>query len=271
MSPSFRGNRTEDPLDARSTPRVGADFSVEIFSSEFAGSLPGRTRDLSIGGTCIATASPFDVKSVNRIAISLPGQETLILQVSGCWQREESSAELMLTGLSFDYMTESDLDAIWNFVLDSGKYLARFLSEHSEIHELGLEDAVGLSQMTRYRDIPARHTLYRQGTRKPGEDSIYMLLEGSVILQVRARDAVDIEIARLEPGQFFGGFPVLADVPHVDTAETATDVRLLEIDRHAFEYIRIAKPWLGYRLGSAMLRISAQRLSTLFERVRDRL
>jgi CRP-like cAMP-binding protein len=98
-----------------------------------------------------------------------------------------------------------------------------------------------------------------------------MLLEGSVILQVRARDAVDVEISRLEPGQFFGGFPVLADVPHVDTAETATDVRLLEIDRQAFEYIRIAKPWLGYRLGSAMLRISAQRLSTLFERVRDRL
>lgn len=271
MSPSFRGNRTEDPLDARSTPRVGADFAVEIFSSEFSGSLPGRTRDLSIGGSCIATASPFNIKSVDRIAISLPGSETLLLRATGCWQREEPSAELMLTGVAFDHPSEAELDTIWNFVLDSGKYLARFLSEKSEIHELGLDDAVALSQMTRYRDIPARHTLYRQGTDEPGQDSIYMVVEGTVVLQVRVRDTHETEIARLGPGQFFGGFPILADVPHVDSAETATDVRLLEIDRHAFQYIRIAKPWLGYRLGSAMLRISTLRLSDVFARVRDRL
>jgi CRP-like cAMP-binding protein len=271
MSPSFRGNRTEDPLEARATPRVGADFPVQIRSSEFPGGLPGRTRDLSIDGSCIATASPFNIKSVDQVSILLPGGKSLDLRCTGCWQREEPSAQLMLTGLSFDDPSEGDLDSIWNFVLESGKYLARFLMEKSELHELGLDDAMNLSQMTRYRDIPIGQTLYRQDANEPGQDSIFLVIEGSVSLQVRVRNAREVEYARLESGQFFGGLPLLADVPNVDSAVCSTDVRLLEIDRQAFQYIRTAKPWLGYRLGSAMLRISTLRMSQLLARVRDAL
>ena len=267
MSPSFRGNRTEDPLEARVTPRVGADLPVELRSSEFPGGLPGRTRDLSVGGTCIATASPFNIKSINQIVIMLPDRSSLTLSCAGCWQREEPCAELMLTGISFEYLSESDLDSIWDFVLESGKYLARFLLEKSEFHELGIDDAMSLSQMTRYRDIPIGHSLYRQNTNEPGQDSIYLLIEGTVTLEFRVRDARDVEFERLQPGQFFGGLPILADVPHAESATTATDVRLLEIDRQAFQYIRTAKPWLGYRLGSAMLRISTRRLSAIMNRV----
>ncbi len=271
MSPSFRGNRTEDPLEARVTPRVGTDFPVEIRSSEFAGGLPGRTRDLSVGGTCVATASPFSIKSVDQISIRLPDRDLLTLRCSGCWQREEASAELMLTGFSFDHPNEAELDTIWDFVLDSGKYLARFLCEQTELHELGLDDAMSLSQMTRYMDIPVGHTLYRQDTDTPGQDSIYLVIEGTVTLQVRVRDTREVEFARLEAGQFFGGLPLLAGVPHAESATAASDVRLLEIDRQSFQYIRTAKPWLGYRLGAGLLRISAQRLSEILRRVRDHL
>lgn len=271
MSPSFHGNRTEDPLESRATPRVGADLPVEIRSSEFPGGLPGRTRDLSVGGACIATASPFNIKAIDQIAILLPDQDPLVLRCDGCWQHEEPSAELMLTGISFDNLTETQLDMIWNYVLDSGKYLARFLVERSDVHELGLDDAMSLSQMTRYRDIPVGHTLYRQDTKNLGEDSIYLVIDGSVTLQVRVNDSREVEFARLEPGEFFGGLPILADVPHVESAVTASDTRLLEIDRQSFQYIRTAKPWLGYRLGMAMLRISTQRLSLMVSRIRNHL
>ena len=271
MSQSFRGNRTEDPLEARMTPRVGADFPVEIRSHEFSGGLPGRTRDLSVGGSCIATASPFNIKSVHQVVVQLPGQNSLVLQAHGCWQREEPSAELMLTGFSFQNPSDSALDTIWEYVLDSGKYLARFLYEHSEMHDLDLEEAMSLAQMTRYRDIPSGRTLYQQGSEELGQDSVFLVIEGSIVLQVRVRDSREVEIARLGPGQFFGGLPILADVPHSESAVTATDVRLLEIDRAAFHYIRMAKPWLGYRLGSALLRISAQRLSSILNRIQDQL
>lgn len=271
MSPSFRGNRTEDPLEARANPRVGADFPVELRSRAFGGPLPGRTRDLSIGGTCIATASPFDIKSVDQVVIMTPEDAPLVLPCSGCWQREEPSAELMLTGLSFDDPDDRQLDRIWDIVLDGGKYLARFLCEKTEVHELGLDEAMSLSQMTRYKDVPCGHTLYRQDTDEPGCDSIFLVIEGVVTLQVRVRDSREVEFARLESGQFFGGLPILAGVPHAESAVAASDVRLLEIDRHAFQYIRTARPWLGYRLGSAMLRISTQRLRQIVARVRDRL
>lgn len=271
MNPSFRGNRTEDPLEARGTPRVGADFPVEIRSHEFSGGLPGRTRDLSIGGSCIATAAPFNIKSVHQVVLQLPGHDPLVLRANGCWQREEPSVELMLTGFSFENPSEAALDTLWEYVLESGKYLARFLYEHSEIHDLGLDEAMSLAQMTRYRDIPCGRTLYRQGTREQGQDSVYLVIEGQVTLQLRIRATRDVEIARLGPGQFFGGLPILADVPHAESAVTGSDVRLLEIDREAFRYIRLAKPWLGYQLGSALLRISAQRLSCILARIQDEL
>ncbi|MCP4035692.1 MAG: cyclic nucleotide-binding domain-containing protein [bacterium] len=271
MSPSFRGNRTEDPLEARATPRVGADLPVELRSRAFSGPLPGRTRDLSIAGACIATASPFDIKSVDQVAIMTSEGEPLVLRCDGCWQREEPSAQLMLTGLSFGTPNEGQLDRIWDIVLDSGKYLARFLCEKTELHELGLEDAMSLSQMTRYKDIPCGHTLYRQDTDEPGRDSIFLVIEGAVTLQVRVGESREVEFARLESGQFFGGLPILAGVPHAESAVAATDVRLLEIDRQSFQYIRTARPWLGYRLGSAMLRISTQRLRQIVVRVREML
>lgn len=269
MSPSFHGKSTEDPLEARVTPRVGADFSVELRSSEFTGGLPGHTRDLSVGGTCIATASPFDIKHLEQIVIMLPGRNTLTLRCCGSWQREEPSAELMLTGITFDGPSDSDLDTLWDFVLESGKYLARSLLEKSEFHDLGLDDAMSLAQMTRYRDIPSGQNLYRQNSNEPGQDSIYLVIEGAVSLEFRVRDARNVEFERLESGQFFGGLPILAVVPHAESATAATDVRLLEIDRQAFQYIRTAKPWLGYRLGSAMLRISTRRLSGIMSKVCD--
>ena len=139
--------------------------------------------------------------------------------------------------------------------------------EHSDIHELGLEEAMGLAQITRFRDIRAGHSLYRQGTRDLGETSLFLLMRGTVVLQVRVKDAIEVEIARLHPGEIFGGTPIVADVPHPESAVAETDVRLLEIDEAAFRYIRCVKPWLGYRLGTAMTRTAAVRLSTLLSRL----
>ena len=59
-----------DPLEVRNNPRVGADLAVELYATDFGGALLGRTRDLSIGGACIATPSPFNVK--NNLTFSIP-------------------------------------------------------------------------------------------------------------------------------------------------------------------------------------------------------
>lgn len=260
----------EDPLEMRATPRVGADYPVQVYSSEFSGPLVGRTRDLGVGGLCVATSSPFSFKSITQVGLGLPDR-TLLLPAQGCWQREEPADELMLTGVSFKEASAEDLNTIWSLVLDAGKHLARFMYENSDVRELGLEEAMGLAQITRFRDIRAGRSLYRQGTRQPGETSLFLLMRGIVVLQVRVKDAIEVEIARLQPGEIFGGTPIIASVPHPESAVAETDVRLLEIDEAAFRYIRCVKPWLGYRLGTAMTRTSALRLSALLKRLETHL
>ncbi len=254
----------------RCDPRVGTDIPVEIHSHEFAGPLAARTRDLSVSGACIATASPFDFKSVRQITLLLPTTSVRVA-VEGCWQREEPSGELVLTGLQFEDPSAQELDVLWDLVLDSGKQLARFFYEHSALGELGLEDALGLAQVTRYREVHAGQTLYRQGARNEGEDSICIILRGTVVLQVRVRDARDVEVARLHSGDVFGGLTLLARVGYSESAVAQSDVSLLEIDEPTFRYIRSAKPWLGYRLGNALLRIAVERFHALMGETRDTL
>ncbi len=257
-----------DPFELRSDPRVGTDIPVQLDARGPAGGLAARTRDLSVGGCCIATATPFDFKRVHELTLMLPNR-AVSLPVQGRWQHEEPSGDLVLTGLQFHEVQPEALDHIWNLVLASGQQLARFLYEHSAIRELGLEEAMGLAQVTRLRSVPFGRTLYRQNTKNPGEDSIYIVMEGTVVLQVRVRDAIENDVARLGAGELFGGLPLMADVPHCESAVTDSDVHLLEIDRQAFRYIRTTKPWLGHRLSSALLRITAERFHHLMSHVRD--
>lgn len=248
-----------DPLEIRSNPRVGADLPVEIYAGDFGGGLLGRTRDLSIGGACIATQSPFSFKSLQRIVLRLPSQ-SLTLDAVGCWQREDPIENLVLTGIAFEHPTPENLDVVWNQVLDAGKRLARFLYERTALRELGLEEAMGLAQVTRLRSMQPGDMIYRQGTRGTANDSIFLITEGSVTLQVRIRDAIEQPICQLGVGDLFGGLPLLADLPHADSAVANSSLRLLEVDGAAYRHLRTMKPWLGHRLGVALLRVHAQRM-----------
>ncbi|MAG33437.1 MAG: hypothetical protein CL908_21380 [Deltaproteobacteria bacterium] len=249
-----------DPLEVRSNPRVGTDLPVEIYTTDFGGALLGRTRDLSISGACIATQSPFSIKGLQRVVLSVP-TENLALDASGCWQREDPTDNLILTGICFDNPHVDQLEIIWDQVLDSGKKLARFLYERTALHELGLEEAMGLAQVTRFRTMDAGDLIYRQGTRSETNDSIFLVTEGSITLQLRIRDAIEQPLCELTSGDLFGGLPLLADLPHAESAVANTPVRLLEIDRAAFRHLRSMKPWLGHRLGVALLRVHALRMS----------
>lgn len=251
-----------DPLEIRSNPRVGTDLPLELFAGDFSGALLGRTRDLSIGGACIATQSPFSFKSLRRIVLHLPTQN-LTLDVEGCWQREDPAENLVLTGIAFENPTHEQLDVVWNQVLDAGKKLARFLYERTALRELGLEEAMGLAQVTRLRAVQLGDMIYRQGTRDSATDSIFLIAEGSVTLQIRIRDAIEQTLCQLGPGEMFGGLPLLADLPHAESAVANSNLRLLEVDAAAYRHLRTMKPWLGHRLGVSVLRTHAVRMSQI--------
>ena len=259
-----------DPLEVRSNPRVGTDLAVELYATDFSGALLGRTRDLSIDGACIATPSPFSVKSVQRIVLDLPTQRVM-LDAVGCWQREDPAERVVLTGVQFENPHPEQLELVWDQVLDSGKKLARFLYKRTALHELGLEEAMGLAQVTRYRSLNPGDLIYRQGQQGDGSDSIFLIIEGSVTLQVRIRDAFEKPLTRLGVGDLFGGLPLLADLPHAESAVADTQVKLLELDAGAFRHLRSMKPWLGHRLGVALLRVHAQRMGKILGLASDQL
>ncbi len=254
-----------DPFELRSQSRVGTHFPVRVFSSDFVGALAGHTRDLSVDGTCISTASPFAVESVQRIELMLPGGP-LTITAEGCWQREEPADDVLLTGLAFQNLSETAKSSIWKLVIEAGSELARFLHECPQLSELGLEEAMGLAQMTRYREIPAGQTLYRQDTRQQGQDSMFLLTQGTVVLQTRIRNAREVDFFKLGAGDLFGGFPLVADLEHTESAIAETRLGLLEIDDSAYRYLRATRPWLAQRLAAAVLRASAMHLRAMAER-----
>jgi CRP-like cAMP-binding protein len=258
-----------DPIETRK-PRVGVDLPVLVYTSDFAGPLHGRTRDLSVSGVCVATASMFAVKTVRNIVLQLPSGE-LELECEGRWQRSVENDEMVLSGIEFRNSPVELVEALWDVVLDAAKQLARFLMTGPDLRHLSLEDAMGLAQVTRFLDVTAGHSLYRQDTSSPGDDSIFILSRGSVVLQLRVRDAIETPIERLGPGQVFGGLPMLAGLPHAESAIVDTDSRLFEIDRKSFTFLRMAKPWLAHHLAHAVNRAYARLMRRVITQVRDQL
>lgn len=266
-----------DGFELRGTPRVGADYEVELQVGDLPAPLVARTRDVGVTGACVATASPFAIKSLHRVVLHLPagrlspGEGRLSLEAEGRWQRETRTDAAVLTGISFIEPPAKAIDVLWDVVLDAGKELARFLYSHTDLNGMGVEEALGLAQISRYRDVPAGQTLYRQDTARPGEDSIFLVMQGAVLLQVRVRDARETLFARVGPGQIFGGMPLIAEAPHAESAVAESAARLLEIDRDAWNYLRTAKPWLAHRMAASLDRVVARRLRDVLVRVRDAL
>lgn len=267
MIPRGRAPDNEvDPLELRGDPRIATTAQARVFTSEFRGALPAQVRDLSIHGACIATASPFAFKAVDRIELDLPAG-LLSLRAGGRWQRDEEADDVVLTGIAFENPSESDCDQLWQAVIYGGHQLARFVLEACQLPEFTLEDAIGLAQVTRHRRVPVGRTIYRQGTRENHEDSFFLVWSGEVALTLRVRDAIERETLRLRRGDSFGGLPLIAGTAHAESAIAATDCELLEIDRGSFRYLRTARPWLGLRMGQVILRTSAERLTHVMEQI----
>lgn len=258
------------PPSEVSDSRVASAFPVDVYGGDLAGRLPSRSRDLGIGGVCVETPSPFALSSVRRVVVTLPCGR-LELDAVGRWQREASPEAAVLSGIDFLSPSREAVDRLWEVVARRGRELARHLAASPDLCGFGIEEAVGLAQLTRVREVGAGRTLYRQDTRRDGEDSLFLILAGRVALQARVRDRREVTLEVLSSGRVFGGLPLLADLPHGESALAASDVRLVEIDASAFRCLSHVRPWLAERLTGAVLELHAKRLHRLLARVGERL
>ncbi len=251
-------------MEMRTTQRVAIDLPVDLYAAEFAGGLSARSRDLSASGICIATACPFDLKSIHALSVCL-ADGTIKLDADGMWQRDDARQGLILSGFTFSNLSIQQSRMLQDLVFERGRRLAQYLHEQTVIGASGLEDAIGIASASRIRLIKAGQLVYRQGDNEPASGSIFVIMQGCVTLQIRIKDAIDAPFIQLEEGEILGGLPVLTGLENTESAAASQDLELLEIDQKALRHLRLSRPLLAHRLTIAVVRAHVQRMSRALE------
>ncbi|MBM4385759.1 MAG: cyclic nucleotide-binding domain-containing protein [Deltaproteobacteria bacterium] len=252
-------------MESRSDPRVGVELRVDVASDQFSGALPAMTRDLSIGGACIATSSPLATQSIRQLVLHLP-QGPLRVEAQGCWQAWNPATSAMLTGVAFKSVTPSTQDAIWDHVLDVSKELARFVLRSSELRDIGIDGAMSLAQVSRLCAVRPGAAIFQEGSgNAASSQSLFILREGSVLIRTRLRDVVERDIAVVQPGELLCGLALFTSAAHAETAVARSACRLIEIDERAFLYLMQARPWIAQKVAFAAARSYARRLRGALE------
>lgn len=247
-----------DTLDRRDFPRVAIDMPTEL-ELQGMGRLPSVSCDLSVGGICVSTRSRFVLDSLRSVTLELP-QRRLSLPAEGRWQREVGGDQSFFTGIEFVGLAREVVYELWDVVHETGKRLTTFLSTNSELQSFPLSELMEVAHATRYRSIPCGGLIYRQEERRSGDDSIFIILEGTVVLETRTKRGRRVELCRLGSGCLFGGAPLVTGTAHRESAIGCSDVGLLDISRGAFEKMKRQRASLAMRLSAAVVESHASRL-----------
>ncbi len=87
--------------------------------------------------------------------------------------------------------------------------------------------------------VPAGGVIVREG--EPG-NHLYLIVSGSVRICKRFDQPDQVELARLNPGDFFGEMCILETLPRAATAQAASDSTLYALPSLAFYDLFRAKP-----------------------------
>jgi hypothetical protein len=256
-------------LELREAPRVAADFPVEIHSPGFDAPLRASARDISTGGLCFATASRVALDSLRSVTLTLPEGRTRF-NIEGKWQTTQGLDDAVLTGAVFVGLLPAEVASLWDVVDKTGREIGGFLYEALREEGASLDDAMAIAQTTRMRVVPRGRFVYqRHEAQAPGDDSIFIVRQGSVELTLPIRAGREIRLGKVGPGAILGGLGSVTGMLPLESAQTHEETSLLEVSKSAFSYLRVAKPllahWLGQVITSGYLRRMDGVLSRLAE------
>lgn len=266
VSKTSSGSPSAAVLGRRALPRVGISFPVRLHLAGLPGPLDARARDLGVGGVCIATASRFVVRDLRRLVLVLPAG-AVELPAEARWQIEASGEDAFLTGVRFLDIPDETLDLLWDVVHEQAKSLTRWLSQQRELAGLSLGDALDLAHLTRLREFRAGGSIYRQGVQASGEDSIFVVMRGEIVLETRTPAHRKFVVGHVRPGQLFGGMGIVANALPSETALVDRDSSLLEVSRGTFENLKQASPALAFQIASLATRSHLLRLESALGRL----
>jgi CRP-like cAMP-binding protein len=266
FEPRQRNGDAEDrtPFEMRSSPRVACSLPIEMELEEHASPLIGRLRDIGTGGVCVQTDMPFPMNAMRALTLHVPGMP-LRIDGEACWQRESALERAIFTGVRFVRPSYEQRDRVRKFVEESAQELSHFLQNRSELHELGLDEALDLALSSRLREARAGTFIARQDSATASNESLFVVLRGSVTLAAAASREHELTVQRITTGGVFGGVPLVANVPAPFSVLVETDVQLLELDRDAYSFLERAKPFVARRLAQAIVAGLVSQIHALVE------
>ena len=89
----------------------------------------------------------------------------------------------------------------------------------------------------------------KEGQRLTG---LHLIVRGRVVLTARHAGGHDVEIARLEAGDFFGEKSLLSGVPSDATVTALEDLELLVLESDVMQQLIERTPYLVQQIGEAM-------------------
>lgn len=256
-------------LGRRSLARVPMDLALRLHVANLPGPLPARARDLGVGGVCVATPSCFPLADLRKVSLLHP-TEKLELTVDGRWQTEVPGRDAFLSGLRFLELDARALDRLWDIVHDQTKYLARWLSQQSELSTLALSDLIQLIHAMRLRDVASGEPVYRQGTRGVGDDSILVVVSGRVALETCTARGRKVPLGNAERGQVLAGSALLCGASPLESAIVSEAASFLEISRSSLAFLQAASPPLAADLAAIATSSCLSRQQGALHRAVDR-
>jgi small-conductance mechanosensitive channel/CRP-like cAMP-binding protein len=112
-----------------------------------------------------------------------------------------------------------------------------------------------LAGHARIRRYAAQEAIIRQGEKG---DKLFILLRGAVVVTVASPGEQPVEVARLQPGSFFGEMAALTGEPRRATVRAARECRVLVIGKSALARVFASAPELAEHVSQTLARRQAE-------------
>lgn len=259
----MRPARVHTQPERRVHPRVASEVETVLYAFGMPAEIVGRTCDIGAGGMCVETESALGVGEAHRACLELDG-ETLSLKVACRWQREGTGRARVVSGLQFLEVPSSVQLAIWRHVYRAAEDLAYFIMQTSSVlSDIAFDEAIELFLFTRLASFSTGDWIYRQGAIGTRGDSAYVVLSGGVAVDSLNARTAKVFTEQLGPGDVLGGAPMVAGLPHPETAVASGETRLIEIDPYAYAHLLTTRPEATRVVTRAIVRRYLARLADL--------
>jgi hypothetical protein len=108
-------------------------------------------------------------------------------------------------------------------------------------------------------------SVVREG--EPG-DSLFLIVSGTLRVTTRGEDGAEIELARLQPGEFFGEVALLTHKARTATVTAVAETELLRLDHAIVDELRRRHPDIDASLSEFHRRRAEKTVEALIERRR---